>query len=556
MPKKVQIRRGTTVEHATFRGGIGEVTMNTNTKRLHVHDASTYGGHPLALEAEVAKKGENLADLVNASEARSNLGVFSKDESFNVNKSRQYANAAYFGGLYTLQRIYGALGTYSIGTQPFTLRLQFRVPESNGAGVHRAVAFLGANNNSASGACFSVLVESDKLQIRIYGATTADYFHLEYWNLIPNFGGQLIELTLVRSLTDLKAYINGVPIVFDFSASTAGGATVLSSITSSFLVVGAGIQSPFIGEVYGATLFNYPLDADQVASLNREGVAAADLWADDVEMILAAADRDFSAASNWANSSMTTYDETGDLSVSATVADEKAALGAGYVTGPSPGRRYQLACDVSGLTGGTFRLNGKGSIINDLTPVPIGTISANGRFYATFLMDTGTFFGDLQLLSDAAGSVNLDNITFKPAGAVLDWNFNDAVTYQVPDRSTNGYHGTVADGPTFLYSGRSGCIRGRTNTLGNQQLLGATCLAANARIRSVHVTSDNSGTPVTVVNLGTSSGSSAIAAGIAVSSGRNEVATFTTRFTTNGNIWVNADGNSNLDWTIFFDLVD
>lgn len=44
MAKQVQIRRGTTAQHASFTGAAGEVTANTTRKGLHVHDGSTAGG--------------------------------------------------------------------------------------------------------------------------------------------------------------------------------------------------------------------------------------------------------------------------------------------------------------------------------------------------------------------------------------------------------------------------------------------------------------------------------------------------------------------------------
>lgn len=44
MPAQVQFRRGTTVQHNTFTGAVGEVTLDTNKQTLIVHDGSTAGG--------------------------------------------------------------------------------------------------------------------------------------------------------------------------------------------------------------------------------------------------------------------------------------------------------------------------------------------------------------------------------------------------------------------------------------------------------------------------------------------------------------------------------
>lgn len=53
MAKAIQFRRGSTAEHGSFTGLVGEVTVDTDKDTLVVHDGSTVGGHP------VAKSGTN-----------------------------------------------------------------------------------------------------------------------------------------------------------------------------------------------------------------------------------------------------------------------------------------------------------------------------------------------------------------------------------------------------------------------------------------------------------------------------------------------------------------
>jgi hypothetical protein len=48
MATQVQLRRGTTVQHSTFTGAVGEVTFDTDKNTLIVHDGSTAGGYELA----------------------------------------------------------------------------------------------------------------------------------------------------------------------------------------------------------------------------------------------------------------------------------------------------------------------------------------------------------------------------------------------------------------------------------------------------------------------------------------------------------------------------
>jgi hypothetical protein len=51
---QLQLRRGTTPQHAVFTGAPGEVTVDTDKKTVVVHDGSTAGGFPLSRESVIA----------------------------------------------------------------------------------------------------------------------------------------------------------------------------------------------------------------------------------------------------------------------------------------------------------------------------------------------------------------------------------------------------------------------------------------------------------------------------------------------------------------------
>ena len=55
MTTALQLRRGTTDQHATFVGANGEVTVDTDKKTLVVNDGVTPGGTPLAREDSLTK---------------------------------------------------------------------------------------------------------------------------------------------------------------------------------------------------------------------------------------------------------------------------------------------------------------------------------------------------------------------------------------------------------------------------------------------------------------------------------------------------------------------
>ena len=44
----LQLRRGTTAEHSTFTGLVGEITVDTDKETVVVHDGVKAGGYPLA----------------------------------------------------------------------------------------------------------------------------------------------------------------------------------------------------------------------------------------------------------------------------------------------------------------------------------------------------------------------------------------------------------------------------------------------------------------------------------------------------------------------------
>ncbi len=50
----IQLRRGTTAQHASFTGLVGEVTVDTDKDTIVVHDGVTAGGYPLAKSTDTS----------------------------------------------------------------------------------------------------------------------------------------------------------------------------------------------------------------------------------------------------------------------------------------------------------------------------------------------------------------------------------------------------------------------------------------------------------------------------------------------------------------------
>ena len=72
MAIQIQLRQGTTTEHNTFTGAVGEVTVDTTKDVPVVHDGVTAGGHPVAARANadgtisLIKKDGTSAGTINA----------------------------------------------------------------------------------------------------------------------------------------------------------------------------------------------------------------------------------------------------------------------------------------------------------------------------------------------------------------------------------------------------------------------------------------------------------------------------------------------------------
>lgn len=88
MAIQIQLRQGTTTEHNTFKGAVGEVTVDTTKDVPVVHDGVTVGGHPVAARANadgtisLIKKDGTSAGTINA------LGLFNNTlTSTNTNQA-------------------------------------------------------------------------------------------------------------------------------------------------------------------------------------------------------------------------------------------------------------------------------------------------------------------------------------------------------------------------------------------------------------------------------------------------------------------------------------
>ena len=81
MPTAVQFRRGTTAQHSSFTGAVGEITVDTDKNTVVVHDGSTAGGSPLLVGGENTSFGNltvvsALALLINKTKTKISKNFF------------------------------------------------------------------------------------------------------------------------------------------------------------------------------------------------------------------------------------------------------------------------------------------------------------------------------------------------------------------------------------------------------------------------------------------------------------------------------------------------
>jgi len=96
MAYSVKFRRGTTAEHASFTGAAGEVTVNTTTNQLVVHDGATVGGHTVGSGGGATSSGGGVtiyASIAARNAAAANEGDFaflSDSDTLHINNGSEW----------------------------------------------------------------------------------------------------------------------------------------------------------------------------------------------------------------------------------------------------------------------------------------------------------------------------------------------------------------------------------------------------------------------------------------------------------------------------------
>lgn len=392
-------------------------------------------------------------------------------------------------------------------------------------------------------------------------------------NPITTYGGKLLNFALVRDGTSTpKLYFNGVE---DASATISGvGAGFNESITATYFNIGQQLSTSLTRiTIFSATLFNRALSASEVITLANQGVQEADKWGS----LTAAYDSQRAGGFDSGTDSFTADGTTitgnvdgiggqdNNLQINGTAATSQHRT---YrVIGLTYGKKYKLSYQyympvAANPTAKRIYVNYFGNVASVITSpadsawttvtLPEFTYTAAGT---TFIVNLADASSALTYAGSASDILYLRGVTITQIGSILDADLSAGVGYQVPDRSSNKYHGVVsATGTAWTLAQRRGQVRYTTTgaTTGAFQLLSGTAIPANAQIQSIVAWS--AGTPL--IYVGNATGTSNIVGHTTLTGSTYTKLTQALDFSTTGNLWLNKSATNEVNLTVNYMIND
>lgn len=233
MSTQVQFRRGTSADHAAFTGAQGEVTVNTTTGRLHVHDGITPGGQPTALIADlmvglvrtdIAQGLSSAAQL----QARANIGVVANTGTRNrhLNSAFQICQDRAFGSSIAISlSTYAFDGTVVLAGGGGVLtcaQIAKLTPGGSPFRFRAAVTTVDTSLTSTDNYGVEFPVEGINVSDFMFGTALARSFT---WRAIVNFPAGTYGLSF-RNNDVTRSYVT----TFTISAGQAGVDTLITAV--------------------------------------------------------------------------------------------------------------------------------------------------------------------------------------------------------------------------------------------------------------------------------------------------------------------------------------
>jgi len=160
---------------------------------------------------------------------------------------------------------------------------------------------------------------------------------------------------IVMVVTRETASVAGSITIYDDALlveaiSIAAGTPANISNTGSLAIFGY-LDVRFAGTCSFAATYNRALTAAEVLDLYRNGVAFADKWGSQAELIAATNDRTFAGANNWANGNFNAFNASIDLSITANAAYQYCYLPDTYAPMTHQGKKYRLSFNAANIVG-------------------------------------------------------------------------------------------------------------------------------------------------------------------------------------------------------------
>jgi len=296
----------------------------------------------------------------------------------------------------------------------------------------KGLKILGKGVASSTANGYSIAMNSNGQVFVILGEDNARHILTSSTDSFNDGAEHIFGVTFDRDENCLL-FVDGVVVAADDISTFTGTTTIGTDLYIG--TYGDGTLDLINGQISRTLLFNLALTEDEVKYYSSGGeVPYKYQGASQDELMPNQVDRDFSGASAWGNVDLNAYDETTDLTITATAADQYCTLP--VASAPTTvGKRYRMTFDVANIVS-TWTVQ---SFDGTQT---LGTISANGTGQS--IEWTATTTGGYRLVAAADNSSgDFDNFTLTQIGCVLDLNPSGIGHNQWQDASGNQLVGNV-----------------------------------------------------------------------------------------------------------------
>jgi hypothetical protein len=242
MPTVVQFRRGTTAQNTSFTGAAGEITVDTSSKTLRVHDGTTIGGSNIATVAYVSAQLSSLsANKINQN--ASNVTVESSYVNVAVNGSN---TAAFSSQSLSLTGFLNVSGNVLGSTASFGTINSTGLINTTGNILATGLSVFGntrIGSLAVPGALHTIIGNVD-----VTGAGT------EYFNIGGNIMAIQASFGSINSTGFINTTANVSAAVVNTGALNATGTTTLAAVNSSDFINTSGNVSAAIGSFNSITV--------------------------------------------------------------------------------------------------------------------------------------------------------------------------------------------------------------------------------------------------------------------------------------------------------------